>query len=260
MRKQLAEERARMQADFAAREAAWTAKLAEADALKAKVANPKQDPIAALTALGFSPDTDFDALGRLIYAHSPEGRKDPANAAAAAAKLGQTETKSELQEVKKQLADLQASLKQRDEQAAAQARVDEYLGTITKAVGETTPLAKSLVAKNPARAKQQFLEIAHRLYNESSDIPELREDPSPAEVLKAYEDARRAELADYGIDLGALTEPQPPAAPAAAPAPARPATTIAPAAVAPSTPPAKSGPPDRDEVLAQLAKMRSGQA
>lgn len=261
MRRQLAQERAQLQAELRQQEAVWQAKLEKAEALQRSVADARRDPLAAMAALGFT-EADFDGLGRLLYAHSPEGQKDPRNKAAAHQTLAQREHAAMLEKQQSRIEQLEKSLAAREQAAAAQAELDRYARKITQAVGDDTPFVRAAIAKNPERAQARLLAIADRLYMASGPSDDLRDVPSEREVLAAYEAERIAELEEHGIDAKSFHRPH---AAAAAPAgnvpkpppPARPATTLAPSGVSAPTLPKGDTPPSRDAVLAGLAKLRS---
>src|ERR1051325_5109093 len=247
LRRKLAEERAQMLADIELQKSGWQAKLEKAEAIDRAVSAARKDPVAALKALGFSED-EFDALGRMIYAHTPEGQKDPKFRASAEAMLREREGRTAVEKLQAELAELKGTLTAREQQAQAQTQLDAYAADLTKAVGDQTPLAKAALAKAPAKAKQALLEIADRLYMASGPSHDLRDIPTAAEVLQAYEAQRSAELEELGIDPKSIGRP----AAVATPAP-RPTTTIAPSGTAaPIAPKAKM---TREEMLAEMAKM-----
>lgn len=234
-RRQLAAERAAMQADFETRTAAWQAKLAKADRHEQLTSNARRDPLAAIQALGFT-DADYDGLGRLIYSLSPEGKKDPRWQQAglqAQQALAQREHVTELQKVQTELQQIKESAAQREQAAAAAANLDAYAGNMTKAIGDDSPLAKARLAGNPAAARQALLLVAEQLYVNSGPSDDLRDVPTPAEVIRAYETQRAAELEGMRAEFEALARPRVAPTPVVAPviAPAAPAaleTDIAP--------------------------------
>lgn len=258
-RRQLAAERAAMIADFDEQKTAWQTKIHRAAELEAKIAAARQDPLAAMAALGFA-ETDYEAVGRLLYAHSPEGQKDPRHKAAAAQTLAQREQQTAMEKLQAKLDALEANVSARDQKAEQQARADRYINSVTKAAGDETPLAKSALAKNPDKTKAALYQIALRLFAESGPSDDLRDDPTPAEVLRAYEEQRTAELEELGFDpktIGRAPAPAPAAVAAPTPAAPRPSATLAPAGAGAPAVTRPTTPPSRDDVLAALAKMRS---
>lgn len=259
LRRQIAEERAKLQQEIAAERAQWQAKLDAAAEREKKLANLRQDPIATLQALGLS-EADFDPLGRLIYAASPAGKKDPSTAAAAAAELARSganrEVLSTVEKLQKEIADLRQAQQQTLQQQQAQAALDKYLGQVAKAVSDSTPLARAAMNKNPERTRALFASIADDLYQQSGPSDDLRDAPTPSEVIVEYERRRAEELEELGIDpktIGrAAVSPNQPSIPAA-----RPAATLAPSGVAAPTAPKNPGPPSREEVLAGLQRLRT---
>jgi len=259
-RRQLATERAAMVAELDQQKAAWQAKLSKAAELETRIANARQDPLAAMAALGFA-ESDYEAVGRLLYAHSPEGQKDPRHKAAAAQTLAQRKQQTIMEKLQAKLDALEQRTTERDRQIEQQARAERYVSSVAKAAGDETPLAKTALAKNPDKTRAALYEIALRLYADSGPTDDLRDDPTPAEVLRAYEAQRTAELEELGIDPKAFARA--PVAAAAAPvavaaAPNRPAATLAPSGAGAPVVTRPTTPPTRDEVLAGLAKMRAG--
>lgn len=264
LRKQLAAERAQMQQEFEQQRAQWQQKLDAAAARQSKIddAARRRDAIALLQEHGFS-EQDFDPVGRLIYAASPAGKKDPAAAAAAAQELARSgqsrEVMTTVEKLQQEIADLRQAHQQTIAQQQAQANLDRYMASVTKEIGDATPLARAAMAKNPDRTRNMLTQIADELYTASGPSDDMRDVPTPAEVIAAYEARRTAELEELGIDpkmIGRSAAAPATIAPPAAPA-ARPAATIAPSSVAATTVPKAPGPPDRNEVLAGLAKLRT---
>ena len=246
------------------------ARVDKAAAVEARLTALRQDPTQLLQILadaGYT-DADYDAIGKLVYGHSPEGQKQPGYKAQAGSTLAQRKQAEKLEAMEQRIAELTQSLQQRDVQAQAQAQVDRFYQGVVKAVDDATPLAKAALAKNPDRTRDRMLSIADRLYLSSGPSDDLRDIPSAADVLRAYESEVAAELADYGVDPKAFARPIAP------PQPPKPAATIAPATTAaptPPAPPAAAQPPvaapvvtttskpkpTREEFLADLAARRS---
>lgn len=273
-RQKLAEERAAMLRDLEIQKSAWQTQVSEAEKLKTLLANARQDPFAAATAMGFT-ESDYEALGRLFYGASPEGQKDPRHKAAAHEKLAARAQQTALEKLEAKQRELADEIARRDAEAQRQANVGRYLNEVRALATEGTPHAKLALTRQPDVAQQRLLEIGEQMWFRSGPSDELREYPAPGDVLKAYEAERHAairstldELRQLGIDpatFGAAA-PRPAAAPvapapapAAAPAPATPAAPVAatpPAPAAPATPAQPAAPLSRDEVLAQLRGMR----
>jgi len=250
LRRQLATERANLQAEFDQQRAGWQQKLGKAAELEQRIARAGKDPIALVElaeSAGYSA-ADFEALAQLFYAHSPEGQKDPRRKETARAALRNREQASSVAELKKELTDLRQELKQRDQHASTQAYLMNYASSVAKAVTDATPFAKAALAKNPQLVHQQFLDIGARLYHESGPSDDMREEPTAEAVLKAYEAERAAELELYGVDVKALRGAPAPAAPAA------PAAKPTPKPTANGTKP--NGRLSRDELLAKIEENK----
>lgn len=260
LRRQIAEERQQWLAEQTRREAEYKPKLDEYETLKQRMASAKDDPIGFLQAAGYS-EADFEQLARLVYAHSPEGAKDPRNKTAAVQTKAQRELEAQVRELQQKQTTWEKQQQTLREQAEAQALEDGYFATLTKALGDESPITKARVAAMPGPARARLLAIADRLYTESGPSDDLRDVPDAATVIKAYEAERASEVE---ADLRAL----PPAAlqallkklgvePAAASAPAKPAApTLTPGAPAP-TPIATKGRKSRDELVADIKRLHS---
>jgi hypothetical protein len=253
MRRQLATERAEMQADFDRQRTAWQQKLDKAAELEQRVAKGKDDPIALLEAHGYDVES-YEAIAHLLYSLTPEGQKDPKRKAAALAALKERKSAGSVADIRRELDEFKKSQAEREEQAQVQARIDAYAGAIAKAAGDATPLAKAALAKNPERTQQRLLVIADRLYMESGPSNDLRDVPKPAEVLAAYEKERAAELEELGIDPKTIGR-----GPAATNATAAAAATNATTTAAANTAQPNGAPPkrrSREELLAGIKKIR----
>jgi hypothetical protein len=259
-RRQLAAERAAMTQEFEQQKAQWQAKLDKAAEIERKIANARQDPLGLLTAAGLT-EHDFDPVGRLVYAASPKGKADPAAAAAAAQELARTganrDTAAAIAAMQAKIDALQNTITTSHAQAQAQQRLDAYMAGVTKAIGDDAPLARAAFSKNPDRTRNLLTQIADELYYSSGPSEDLRDVPTPDEVLAAYEARRTAELEELGIDPRTIGRTAPALAAVPTPAPTRPTATIAPSGGGAPTLPKVPGPPSRDEVLAGLQKLRT---
>lgn len=266
MRRQLAEERQKLQTEIEQMRREHQTRIDRAAQTEQRLEAIKRDPatlIQLLADAGYG-EADFDPLGRYIWGHSTEG-KAKGGAAASAADVHRTaaqrQQQTELQKLQNEFNEFKKSATEREQRAAVKAELDRYVSTVAKAASDETPLAKAALTKAPERTQQKLLEVAHRLYIASGPSDDLRDEPSPSEVLKAYEAERAAELEELGIDVKALragAKPTPPTPPAPTPPAQRPATTLAPSGGAAPTPAREpEAKMSRDEVLANLAKLRS---
>lgn len=220
-RRQMAQERQQMQADFEVQRQQWQTKLDEHAKLKALI--DKRDPLALAAAAGWT-EADFEGIAQTYYAASPEGKKDPNRARAAQALLEKRQEQSRVDKLESEFSEYRKTAEQREQQAAQQAQAQavaaRWLDTVHGAAGDDTPIARS--ASDKAALNQRLLAETDRLWQESGPSDDLREMPTPTQVIRAYETRRRAELEALRPEyeaLAKLTAP-PPAAPAAAPAPA----------------------------------------
>lgn len=256
LKRQIAAEREKAQTEIAAERQALAAERAEYEQFKALRGNARADRLAAIRALGFS-DADFASLGTELYAHSPEGQKDPRYKAQAELKIREREEFSkydkELADTKREMAELKA-WKQEQAQAAQQsqhqARIESYLDEVSSAVTDATPLAKVALTKDPQRTRAMLAQISEQLYVTSGPEDDLRDVPTAAQVLKEYDKRRAAELEMFGLDPAAIGKS---AAPSVPPAP-RPAATLAPNGAAPTQSQAKGRLP-REQLIKEVARF-----
>jgi hypothetical protein len=263
-RRQIAAERAQMQADFDQQRAQMQPRIEKATQIEQLIGGVRTNPMALLAAVGFG-EADYEALAHVIYAHSPKGVQDPKRREAAQAALAQTAVAHRLDKTERELAEWKKTATEREQQAArsteAQAFIGRWLGEVGKAVTDATPLAK---ATSPERLQPRLLAITDRLWAESGPSDDLRVMPDPAAVVHAYEAERRAELEVMRAEYEVLTKP------ATAPA-VNPVAVPAPAATAPGAAPQTQQPPpvapngasrklSRDELLENIRKQRAAAA
>ena len=264
LRRQFAEEKARWEQDRNKEQGDIKPKLDRLAQLEAALGGG--DAVALLQLAGYKPEADFDHLSRLIWAHTPEGSKDPKNRVTAHQTRAQREAADELRQLKTEMTEWKRDQEKARQEAARRAQVDQYYETVSGAIGDTSPHARYLLGKNPRGAQSKLLEHAARLYHDSGPADDLREDPTPGAVLKAYETARLSEIKDTLAELAALgidpmtLMPAPaktaPAAGSTAAAPVRPSTTLSPNGSAP-TQVARTGRKSRDELIQEVQRMHS---
>ncbi len=266
VRRQLAAERDKFTAEMERDRAAHQARVAKAESFESRVAHLKSDPAALidlLTDAGFG-EADFEPLGKLLYGHSPEGQKQPGYKTVAHQSLAQRQLADKVAALEKQLGEATAAQARAAQEAQVRADLDRWYAGVTKAVGDDAPLARAAMAKNPDRVRERMTALAERIWTQSGPSDDLRDAPTPAQVIRAYEAERAAELEELGIDPKTAFRPAAPPRPAATLAPSAPAAvTTPPAPPAPSpatqgTPPGKAPPMTREEFLAELARRKAG--
>lgn len=235
-----------MQAEFDQQRTVWQRQVDEAAQLKQTLENGRNDPLKLLRAANIS-DGEFDALARLIYSESPQGKKDPRNAKDAAAVAEKRAYEAKIAELAGKVDGFLSEQSKTVEQRQAQARLDAYAESIAGAADAArTPLAHARIADPDVRAK--LIEIADEIYMQSG--PEgLRDVPAPQQVLGVYETRRAVELERLRPEYEALAKRM------AAPAPAGPAGAPAPAGEMAST--AEHHKPSRDELLEGIRRIRA---
>jgi hypothetical protein len=256
-RRQLAEERQRMLAEVEQHRTSLQPRLAKATELEGLLERAGQDPMALLAVAeraGYGAD-NLEMLAQLFYAHSAEGLKDPRRKAAAQAALRGREQAGSVSKLEREIAEMKQQAQERERAAAIQTHMTQYAASAVAAIGDSTPLAAAI--KDSPELQQRLLGVAARLYHESGPSDDLREEPEPAEVVRAYEAQRRAELEAMRPEFEALARIAAPAA-AAAPLAAGAAATTPPAVTPPADPPAPpvTRRPTREELLAGIAENK----
>lgn len=260
-RRQMAEERAKWQAEQERALAEYKPKLTKLEEYEARIAAAQDDPIAFLEIGGWTSDK-LEQLARLAYAHSPEGAKNPANKVAAHQTKAQRDLEAQVKELKEKQTAWERQVREREEQARIQAQVDNYFATVTKAVSDESPIVKARLAAMPDAARERMLAIADRLYTESGPSDDLRDVPEPAAIIKAYEQERRSDLesdlralpqAELAKLVASLGLPAVSATPAPAP---KPSPTLTPNAGTPTQTPPKGRLP-REQLIAEVKRLHS---
>lgn len=260
-RRQMAEERAKWQAEQERALSEYKPKLTKLEEFEARIAAAQDDPIAFLELGGWTSDK-LEQLARLAYAHSPEGSKNPANKVAAHQTKAQRDLEAQVKELKEKQTAWERQVREREEQARMQAQVDNYFATVTKAVSDESPIVKARLAAMPDAARERMLAIADRLYTESGPSDDLRDVPEPAAIIKAYEQERRSDLE---TDLRALPQAElaklvaslglPAVSATSAPAP-KPSPTLTPNAGTPTQTPPRGRLP-REQLIAEVKRLHT---
>lgn len=239
-----------MQADFEVQRQQWQQRI-EKSARFEELIN-KRDPIALAAAAGWT-EADYESLGLSFYAASPEGKKDPNRARQAQGQLERRQEQSRVEKLERELAEFKGSIEQQTQQAQAQAQAQlvqaRWLDSVHGAAGDDTPLARSTADK--ATLNQRLLDVTGRLWEESGPSDDLREMPTPSQVMRTYETQRRAELEALRPEYEALAKLAP-----SAPAAATPAADPAPAAT-PNPNPANGDASRRQRLIAGLQQART---
>lgn len=198
--KRMQAQKAELQAD----KDKWTARVEAAEEAAGKQSNYKSlansNPVALFEDLGIEGADAFQALGKYFFQYgkgiSPDASPQDKQAAESIQRLreqtaGLHQTKSEIAELKKQLAD-------KDQAAEHAQAIKQYQGKLERVAGKKFPLAaKILGSKAKDEAQEHMLKIAREVHRKTG------KDPSARIVLKRYEAAERRRLEARGIDVDA---------------------------------------------------------
>lgn len=182
----------------------WEPRVAAAQKFEQLAARAKYAPAEVLEALGLSPDDDFEAAARELYARSKAGAKDPKLRDAAGRLQRERERDELLARTSKELAELKQQLEVQKSATATESAVNEYLDRVEKAAAKVeAPLVKHMIAKTPKKARARMLEVANQLSDEMGEVP------TAADVIAELEKRRRQELEEDGIDPKKVLEISP---------------------------------------------------
>jgi hypothetical protein len=152
----------------------------------------KSDPVGMLKALGYTED-DFEHVAVSCYSASKAGAADPKYKAAAAQSQRERELRDGIAEANARAKALEERLANQDVQAQTNAQVEKYLGRVTKAIGDETPLAKKRLELDPKKTRRALSKIALTLSEKAGGNTLV----DPKKVIRAFEKkcARDIELA-----------------------------------------------------------------
>lgn len=202
---ELAQERA----EIARIKAELTAKPAESiDDLRALA---KRNPIAALEKLGLESEDEWENVGRGAFPRTKTGKADPRARDQVNQTTAQRETMARIEAVEKQNADLLEQLKTREASAQTEQMHAKFADGAAKAIPTDPSLIGKLHAKAPEKAKATLLSLAIHMEREATKADGGKFDPSHtpsyADVIAKYEELRRAELEEQGVDVDAMLKP-----------------------------------------------------
>lgn len=197
------DEVAKSRAEVAAERHALQAERAELEQWKQLKARAKVDPLALAKAAGISED-DYEHLAKVLYAHRKGA--EPKDKEAALRMQRERETTDEVAALRKELDNHKAELAKQRETAQLEAAWNNHISDVAKAAkvpAAEAPLLRAQLEKNPGRAHAAIREITMALTQETGELPDA------ADVIARYEQVRRAELEDLGIDVAAFTKKSP---------------------------------------------------
>jgi hypothetical protein len=195
-RARIAQERASLEQ----RERAFETKQTRLAELERAAERAKIDPVSLLRSHG----VDLTYAAQLAWAEV-QADKDPKHREVATRLQREREQGSALEETKRRLDELETKLSEKEKASAFESTRNGYLDHAVKAVGDETPLAKALAAKNPARFRSEIWDLTQVLTERDGEVPDY------ADLVSAYEQLRRAELTELGIDYpGAAVAAAPP--------------------------------------------------
>lgn len=174
-------------------------------------ARAKVDPWTFLREVGGLSEDDAEHAAKTIYANSKAAAANPANRAAVDAAITKREADARVAELEAKLAKIEETDTQRQEHARLTSAAERYMGEVESSVTDASPLVKRTLAKNP----QKFAAGIAATYSDLLAADPDGDIPAAADVVKAYEKRRRAELEADDVDIDAYLAKKP-SAPAVA--------------------------------------------
>jgi hypothetical protein len=159
-------------------------------------ARSKYDSYSVLRALGI-PDEDMEYHAQQLAARSPKYAAKPEYRRAADQAMRERESADGTARALAEVDDLKKTLKERDEQAACDRDAEAYMARVARRVTDETPLTKTQLAKNPARAREGLATVAIALTKKLGRLPKAKE------VAARYEKHLARELRELGIEAPA---------------------------------------------------------
>lgn len=166
---------------------------AEVAAFKAKF---KGDPVGAALALKLIAEEDLEYVGKQFYFRSKSVAEKPEYREQAERDRREREASTKAEEALRRAEEIEKRAVAKERELEQRQVVNEYFAAVESAAGDETPLLKSALKKQPKRTREELQ--AHALRIAQSEQVEW---PEHADVVKAWETAKRAELADLGIDI-----------------------------------------------------------
>ena len=185
--------RARIDSHIAEREREldqrWSAKIAKAERWAQIEEKRELDPVAALEMLGFTEDR-LEDIARAAYAASPAGMKNPALRETSVQRTLARQQADKLSRTDDRI----AALEQTIHQQKIDTQISSYVGMVTDALTDETPILRAMMTRNPSKLRDSLREELIRVEKDTGEVP------SPQELAAHYEKIRRQILEDSGVD------------------------------------------------------------
>ncbi len=230
--------------------AEWKPKIEEYEKFE-KLKSSKSNVAGVLKALGYTED-DFEEASKILWGLSKTGGADPKNRDAVTRMQRERELREQVDAANKRAEAIEAKLAKQETDAEANQKLEAYLGRITKAIGDETPLVKKRMELAPKSTRKAIEKVAYDLAKKAGGLVD------PKRVARAYEKKldrtvdQASKLRGDSAAGAAATKPKPKA---------KPAITVVdktkkPAVVAAS---AKKLIPDRDDMIERLRMIERGE-
>lgn len=242
----VAREREVLTADRQEMERKFAPLAAQVERFEQLAKRAKFDPVSVLLHLGLSED-DFEPIARSIYDHSKAAASDPKRKEYSQRAMREREAADQLSQVQKEFSEFKQQMETREREATSQQQVATYLDAVAKAASDETPIVRSMIEKNPSRARERLTSAAQYLLDETGEVPDA------GDVLRALEKAEREELESRGIDPDMVSRK-----PVAA-TEKKPSKTLSADLSSPTKPKVKDAPKskreERDDLVRDLERM-----
>lgn len=233
--------------------AEWKPKIEEYEKFE-KLKGSKSNVAGVLKMLGYSED-DFEEASKILWGLSKTGGADPKNRDAVTRMQRERELREQVEAANKRAEAIEAKLEKLETDSQANQKLEAYLGRVTKAIGEETPLVKKRMELAPKSTRRAIEKVAYQLAQKAGGLVD------PKRVARAYEKkldrtvAHASKLRGDAADMTTTTT---------AKAKAKPAIKVVdktkkpPVAAAPVK---KNGSliPDRDDMINRLRMIERGE-
>jgi hypothetical protein len=191
------EQLARREAELERREAASAQDKADAEAFRRLKQRARYQPGDVLAELGLAED-DFDLAAKDTYARTKAAAADPKWRDAARGELRTKEHADVLAAVQRELAEVKAEIKKRDESAMSERELGRYFDAALKLAGDDSPLFARHLKADRDEATRDINAIALEGLQKTGKLP------SQAKLIQIYERRRATFLKKFGVDVDAL--------------------------------------------------------
>lgn len=143
-------------------------------------AKSRRDVVGLLKSVGYTED-DYEDAARILYGLSKAGAAKPENREVSKRMLLERELREKVEAAEARAAAIEEKLAKRDSETEANQKLEAYIGRITKAIGDETPLVKKRMEISPKSTRKAIEKVAYELARKTGELAD------PKRVARAYE-------------------------------------------------------------------------